>query len=77
MVDDEGNQFVVYFLPTNDTMSKLEEGNKDEIESLEYKLAREYNWTVNKDEASKGLVIKWTIKTQDNSQEQTELFISV
>ena len=56
MVDDEGNQFVVYFLPTNDTMTKLEDGNKEEIESLEYKLAREYNWTVNKDEASKGLV---------------------
>jgi hypothetical protein len=37
-------------------MTKLEDGNKDEIESLEYKLAREYNWTVNKDEASKGYV---------------------
>lgn len=53
MADDEGNQFVVYFLPTNETMAKLE-ADKDEIESLEYKLARMYNWTVNQDGSSKG-----------------------
>ena len=56
MVDDEGNQFVVYFLPTNETMVKLTSDEKGEADSLEYKLAREYNWTVNKDESSKGFV---------------------
>ena len=54
MVDDEGNQFVVYFLPTNETMGKLTSEDKSDVDNLEYKLAREYNWTVNKDESNKG-----------------------
>ena len=56
MVDDQGNQFVVYFLPTNETLEKLEKRGESaaEMDQLEYKLAREYNWTVNNDESSKG-----------------------
>merc|ERR1711915_1013961 len=53
-----GEQFVAYFLPTEETMTKraddMTEGveYKDDME-YEYKMAREYNWNV-KSKASKG-----------------------
>jgi len=53
MVDEEGSQFVVYFLPTDETITKIK---GKETETLEYKLAREYNWSVNKSETSRGWV---------------------
>lgn len=71
MVDDEGHQFVVYFLPTNDTMGKLQRG--EEIAQLEYKLAREYNWTVNKDESTKGYEEKYFIVWRDGHVYYNEL----
>jgi len=57
MEDESGDQFVAYFLPTNETLDKRKEeteGNPptDEDE-YEYKLAREYNWNV-KNKAIKG-----------------------
>merc|ERR1719219_3310257 len=58
VMDESGEQFVAYFLPTDETMTKraedLEKGleYKDEAE-YEYKMAREYNWIV-KSKASKG-----------------------
>ena len=51
MVDEEGSQFVVYFLPTDETITKIK---GKETDTLEYKLAREYNWSVNKSETSRG-----------------------
>ena len=57
-MDESGEQFVAYFLPTDDTMAKraedLAEGvlYKEDAE-YEYKMAREYNWNV-KSKASKG-----------------------
>merc|ERR1712242_194279 len=58
VMDESGEQFVAYFLPTDDTMAKraedLAEGvlYKEDAE-YEYKMAREYNWNV-KSKASKG-----------------------
>merc|ERR1712242_626454 len=58
VMDESGEQFVAYFLPTDDTMAKraedLAEGvlYKEDME-YEYKMAREYNWNV-KSKASKG-----------------------
>uniref|UniRef100_H2YJZ3 RNA polymerase II-associated factor 1 homolog n=1 Tax=Ciona savignyi TaxID=51511 RepID=H2YJZ3_CIOSA len=58
MVDEEGDQFVAYFLPTPSTRMKrrkdVEEGMEfNPEETYDYRLAREYNWNV-KNKASKG-----------------------
>ncbi|XP_056329860.1 RNA polymerase II-associated factor 1 homolog [Danio aesculapii] len=58
MMDEEGNQFVAYFLPNEDTMRKRKRDVEEELdympeEMYEYKIAREYNWNV-KNKASKG-----------------------
>ncbi|CAL1570681.1 unnamed protein product [Knipowitschia caucasica] len=58
MMDEEGNQFVAYFLPNEETLRKrkrdCDEGVDYMAEDLyDYKIAREYNWNV-KNKASKG-----------------------
>ncbi|XP_013927736.1 PREDICTED: RNA polymerase II-associated factor 1 homolog [Thamnophis sirtalis] len=58
MMDEEGNQFVAYFLPVDDTMRKRKRDEEEEMDYTpedvyEYKIAREYNWNV-KNKASKG-----------------------
>lgn len=57
-MDEEGNQFVAYFLPTEETLEKRKRdfaNNVDYVddEEYEYKIARDYNWNV-KNKASKG-----------------------
>ncbi|KAH8248427.1 hypothetical protein KR032_008042 [Drosophila birchii] len=58
VMDESGEQFVAYFLPTEQTLEKrradfiANELYKEE-EEYEYKIAREYNWNV-KTKASKG-----------------------
>jgi hypothetical protein len=58
VMDESGEQFVAYFLPTEETLEKRRRdfGNSVEYEDeeeYEYKMAREYNWNV-KSKASKG-----------------------
>lgn len=58
MVDESEEQFVGYFLPSNETMGKRKRDFEEEVdyredEEYEYKLTREYNWNV-KNKASKG-----------------------
>ena len=58
VMDESGEQFVAYFLPTDETMAKRAEdmtegGEYKEDMEYEYKMAREYNWNV-KSKASKG-----------------------
>lgn len=58
MVDESGDQFVAYFLPTEETIKKRKhdvemEQEYDPEEIYDYTLAREYNWNV-KNKASKG-----------------------
>ncbi|RZC32903.1 RNA polymerase II-associated factor 1 -like, partial [Asbolus verrucosus] len=58
VMDESGEQFVAYFLPTEETLTKRREDFANEIpyqddEEYEYKMAREYNWNV-KSKASKG-----------------------
>uniref|UniRef100_A0A8C9S2Z2 RNA polymerase II-associated factor 1 homolog n=1 Tax=Scleropages formosus TaxID=113540 RepID=A0A8C9S2Z2_SCLFO len=58
MMDEEGNQFVAYFLPNDDTMRKRKRDLEEDLDYMpeevyEYKIAREYNWNV-KNKASKG-----------------------
>ncbi len=58
VMDESGEQFVAYFLPTPDTMEKrqedfVEQREYDDEGEYEYKMFREYNWNV-KSKASKG-----------------------
>ncbi|XP_071078793.1 RNA polymerase II-associated factor 1 homolog [Haliotis cracherodii] len=57
-VDESGEQFVAYFLPTDETIGKRKHDGEDGVdytpeEEYEYMLAREYNWNV-KNKLSKG-----------------------
>ncbi|KAI1893305.1 hypothetical protein AGOR_G00122330 [Albula goreensis] len=58
MMDEEGNQFVAYFLPNEETMRKRKRDFEEDLDYMpeevyDYKIAREYNWNV-KNKASKG-----------------------
>lgn len=58
VMDESGEQFVAYFLPTEETLEKRRMDLVNEMlytddEEYEYKMAREYNWNV-KSKASKG-----------------------
>merc|ERR550534_3654074 len=58
VMDESGEQFVAYFLPTDETLAKRTEDMTEGVEykddaEYEYKMAREYNWNV-KSKASKG-----------------------
>ena len=58
VMDESGEQFVAYFLPTDETMAKRAEDMTEGVEykenmEYEYKMAREYDWNV-KSKASKG-----------------------
>uniref|UniRef100_A0A8C5MQP2 RNA polymerase II-associated factor 1 homolog n=1 Tax=Leptobrachium leishanense TaxID=445787 RepID=A0A8C5MQP2_9ANUR len=58
MMDEEGNQFVAYFLPGEETMRKRKRDQEECLDYMpeeiyDYKIAREYNWNV-KNKASKG-----------------------
>lgn len=57
-MDESGQQFVAYFLPTEETLEKRRNDFINEIpyeddQEYEYKMAREYNWNV-RNKASKG-----------------------
>ncbi|XP_055379893.1 RNA polymerase II-associated factor 1 homolog [Condylostylus longicornis] len=58
VMDESGEQFVAYFLPTEETLEKrrtdlINQVLYEDDEEYEYKIAREYNWNV-KNKASKG-----------------------
>jgi len=58
VMDESGEQFVAYFLPTDETLAKRRADQEEGVEytdeaEYEYKMAREYNWNV-KSKASKG-----------------------
>ncbi|XP_067000190.1 RNA polymerase II-associated factor 1 homolog [Anabrus simplex] len=58
VMDESGEQFVAYFLPTEETLEKRHRDFSNSIEyeddeEYEYKMAREYNWNV-KSKATKG-----------------------
>lgn len=58
VMDESGEQFVAYCLPTEDTIQKRRRDATENVpyldgDTYEYKMAREYNWNV-KSKASKG-----------------------
>lgn len=57
--DETGEQFVAYFLPTEETLEKrkadfVAEREYQDEEEYEYKMAREYNWNVKSKTSGKG-----------------------
>lgn len=58
MKDESGEQFVAYFLPTQETLEKRKKDtiagvNYTSDEEYDYKISREFNWSV-KSKISKG-----------------------
>ena len=51
LVDKNGEQFVAYFLPTGETLSKRHRDIENEVDydaddEYDFKLAREYTWNI-------------------------------
>ena len=76
-MDEAGEQFVAYFLPTQETLEKrardaseLVDYNDDE--EYDYKMARQYHWNV-KSKASKGYEENYFIVFRDDSVFYNEL----
>lgn len=70
VMDDSGEQFVVYFVPTDETLSKRKrdqdlEQEYQEGDTYEYRMAREYNWDMNS-KATKGYEENYCFVTRDN-----------
>uniref|UniRef100_A0AC34GMZ1 RNA polymerase II-associated factor 1 homolog n=1 Tax=Panagrolaimus sp. ES5 TaxID=591445 RepID=A0AC34GMZ1_9BILA len=58
LTDNKGASFVAYYAPTDDSLEKLVKTEKtgehlDDDDRLEYKLGREYIWSV-RNEATRG-----------------------
>jgi RNA polymerase II-associated factor 1 len=77
-MDESGEQFVAYFLPTEETMTKrnhdFEQGMEWDEESNEYtyRMAREYNWTV-KSKSSKGYEENYFLVVREDGVYYNEL----
>ena len=77
VMDEFGEQFVAYFLPTEETMEKRQrdfamERDYDEDQEYEYKMAREYNWIV-KSKAHKGYEENYFVVQRDDGLYYNEL----
>lgn len=77
VMDESGEQFVAYFLPTDSTLEKrrtdvtMERAYEDEVE-YEYKMAREYNWNV-KSKLSKGYEENYFLVIREEGMYYNEL----
>lgn len=70
VMDECGEQFVAYFLPTEDTLEKRRRDFTNETlyvddEEYEYKMAREYNWNV-KSKLSKNYEENYFLVVREN-----------
>lgn len=77
VMDESGDQFVAYFLPTEETMAKRKIDESEGREYLddceyEYKMEREYNWNV-KSKASKGYEENYFFVFRDDAMVYNEL----
>jgi len=76
-MDETGEQFVAYFLPTKETLEKRAkdvEANKDydDEEEYDYKMARQYHWNV-KSKASSGYEENYFIVFRGEAAHYNEL----
>lgn len=77
VMDESGEQFVAYFLPTEDTLEKRRADITNGIlyeddQEYEYKMAREYNWNV-KSKASKGYEENYFLVFREDGVSYNEL----
>lgn len=77
VMDESGEQFVAYFLPTDETREKrkkdIEDGKEyDDETEYEYKMSREYNWNV-KSKTSKGYEENYFLIKRDDGVYYNEL----
>lgn len=77
VMDESGEQFVAYFLPTEETLEKRRTDFTNEIlyeddAEYEYKMTREYNWNV-KSKASKGYEENYFLVIRDDGVYYNEL----
>lgn len=77
MVDESGDQFVAYFLPTPETTTKRKRDVEAEVsygddDEYDYILAREYNWNV-KNKASRGYEENYFFVIKDDGVYYNEL----
>ena len=57
-MDENGEEFVAYFLPTEDSLAKRKRDEENEVDfepgdTYEFKMAREYTWNI-KSKATSG-----------------------
>jgi len=76
-MDESGEQFVAYFLPTEQTLQKRTADHEagleyQDEEVYEYRMAREYNWNV-KTKATKGYEETYFFVMRDNGVFYNEL----
>lgn len=77
LVDKNGEQFVAYFLPTQDTVQKRHRDDENEAEydaddEYEFKLSREYTWNI-KSKSSHGYEENYFFIMKDNGVFYNEL----
>jgi len=77
VMDESGEQFVAYFLPTQDTLQKRKRDQDEKVEYMDedeydYLMAREYNWNV-KNKASKGYEENYFLVMRDDGVYYNEL----
>ena len=76
-MDESGEQFVAYFLPTEETLNKRKtdveaERDYEDDQVYEYRMAREYNWNV-KSKATKGYEENYFFVIRDDGVYYNEL----
>ena len=77
VMDETGEQFVAYFLPTSETLTKRardasQSVDYDDNDEYDYKMARQYHWNV-KSKASKGYEENYFIVFRDEAVYYNEL----
>ncbi|GBP42501.1 RNA polymerase II-associated factor 1 homolog [Eumeta japonica] len=77
VMDESGEQFVAYCLPTEETMQKRRRDLAESVpymdeDTYEYKMAREYNWNV-KSKASKGYEENYFLVVRNHTVYYNEL----
>lgn len=77
VMDETGEQFVAYFLPTGDTLTKRARDASngieyDDEEEYDYKMTRQYHWNV-KSKASKGYEENYFVVFRDDAVYYNEL----
>lgn len=77
VMDESGEQFVAYFLPTDETLKKRKRDAEENVDYMDedeydYLMAREYNWNV-KNKASKGYEENYFFVLRDDGVYYNEL----